>query len=414
MKKILVFLLALMTVLCFGAAQAEAVEPQPVYLDYTTIIDGGLIYYSGSIDGGESGVFVMNADGTDARMIYSGTADLLALSGSNLMIYQYDMETGDSSLALLMPDGMLIPLTESYSGTVIAADRRFYWGVGSCAEDGTDVQYYFGADEESAYNYYPMAVHEGYYYYLDWSEMSGSVYAEGTSQPMGAALCRMNLADQTVEPLSGLGTNFLGIDNGVLYYTRNNYWVATGDGGEVEVDEGLFCMPLDTLIETRLAAYPENENAVSSYSFVEDGVVYGMYSDFSTDTDGVYEIIRVQADGTALPSFPIDPNAWMSISCVENGVLYGAQSVISASEDDFIQQDSVVAINLEDGTFSQITDDALDMLFYSEADPAVAAAEGRIFFSTYDMERWAVSLKSMNPDGSDLKLLAYGVSYAEG
>jgi len=30
------------------------------------------------------------------------------------------------------------------------------------------------------------------------------------------------------------------------------------------------------------------------------------------------------------------------------------------------------------------------------------------------MERWSVCLKSMNIDGSDLRLLAHGVSFAEG
>jgi len=414
MKKFWILILSLLMFMSFSAVSAESIEPTPVYLDSTTIIDGSLIYYSGSIDGGERGVYVMNTDGSDPRRISDVTADLLALSGSNLMIYQYDLETGDSSLAILKPDGKLIPLTESYGGTVIAADRRFYWGAGSCAEDGTDVQHYFDSNETSAYNYYPMAVYDGYFYYLDWTEMSGLVYSEGSSQPMGAALCRMNLADQKTEVISGVGTTFLGIENNAVYYTRNNFWVATDDGSEYKVDEGLFCTPLDTLIETRLAAYPESDEKVSSYLFVQDGVVYGLYSDYSSDANGIYEIIRIQTDGTALPSLPLDPNAWTSLSCVEDGVLYGAQSVILASEDDFIQQDSIVAINLEDGSLTRIMDDALDMLFYSESDPAVAAAEGRIYFSSYDMERWSVSLKSMNPDGSDLKLLAYGVSYAEG
>lgn len=413
MKRFLTLMLALMLLCC--AASAETVETAPVYLDSSTIIDDNLIYYSGSVDGGESGVYVMNSDGSDARMISGVSASLLALSGSNLMIYQYDEESGDASLAVLMPDGTLIPLADSYSGSVIAADRRFYWGVGSCAEDGTDVQLYFDADEDSAYCYYPMAVDNGYLYYLDWTEMSGSVFSEGTNQPMGAALCRINLTDRSIDVISPLGTNFLGLENGAIYYTRNNYWVSNEDTiEEVQVDEGLFCAPLDTLTETRLAEYPDDENVAVSYNFVQDGVVYGMYTNFSSDENLVYEIIRVQSDGTQLPAIALDQNAWTSISCVHDGLIYGAQSIVSSSEDDFIQNDSIAVIDPESGALQALNADSIDMLFYSESDPAVAVANGRIYFSSYDMERWALSLKSMNLDGSDLKLLAHGISYAEG
>ena len=38
----------------------------------------------------------------------------------------------------------------------------------------------------------------------------------------------------------------------------------------------------------------------------------------------------------------------------------------------------------------------------------------RVYFTAYDMERWSVCLKSMKLDGSDLTLLAHGVSFAEG
>lgn len=417
MKKLIALALAVLMMLSSFGALAESAVSQPVYLDYTTIIDGSLVYYSGSIDGGERGVYVMNSDGSDPRLISSVTADLLALSGSNLLVYQYDLDSGDASLAVLLPDGTLNALDAEYGGTAIAAGGRFYWGAGSCADDGSDVQIYFTGDDVNYYDYFALTVHGGYLYYLDWSEMSGSVFSEGWTQPMGAALCRMDLADQAKEVISGVGTRFLGIEDNLIYYTRDNFWRETEDGsssGEYEVDQGLFCADLDTLNETRLASYPESVSVVDSYVLVKDGVVYGMHSDYAANDDGAYSIIRVQKDGSRLEDLPMNPEAWRTLSCVENGTLYVSECNIIASEDDFIQQDYIIAINLADGSETILNPDSIDMLFYSESDPAVKVVGGRVYFSAYDMERWSVCLKSMNIDGSDLKLLAHGVSFAEG
>jgi len=99
---------------------------------------------------------------------------------------------------------------------------------------------------------------------------------------------------------------------------------------------------------------------------------------------------------------------------VFDGVVYLACSTFTVTEDDFIQTDCIVALNPETAVQTALNSDSIDMLFYSESDPAVKVSGGRIYFSAYDMERWALCLKSMNLDGSDLKLLAYGLSYAEG
>ena len=416
LKKWMIFALAALMLLTAVCASAEETAQAPVQLDYSTIIDGEQIYYSGSIDGGERGVFTMNADGSDPVRISGVTADLLALSGDHLLIYQYDLETGDSTAAVLNANGTCTPLAIEYGGKAIAADGRFYWGMGSCAADGSDIQIYFTGDAVNAYEYYPLAVHEGYYYYLDWSEMSGMVYAEGTSQPMGASLCRMKLADQTHEVISPLGTRFIAIENGLIYYTRDNYWCETPDGAssEVVVDQGLFAADVATLTETRLAEYPTDANAVDSYMLVRDGVVYGMHSDYASEDADAFCVIRVASDGTKLDSLPVSPDAWRTLSCVENGVLYVAECNIISSEDDFIQKDSIIAVNLSDGSETVLNPETIDMLFYSESDPAVKVVGDRIYFTAYDMERWSVCLKSMKLDGSDLTLLAHGVSFAEG
>lgn len=416
MKKLITLALAALMLLFSFGAMAEETAAAPVVLDYTTIIDGDRLYYSGSIDGGECGVYVMNADGTDPVRISGITADLLALSGDSLLVYQYDLETGDSTVAVLQRDGSLVPLDAEYVGRSLSADGRFFWGAGSCAADGSDVQIYFTGDAVDPYDYYPLAVNGGYYYYLDWSEMSGLVYAEGASQPMGAALCRMSLTDQTHEVISPLGTRFIAIENDRIYYTRDNYWCERPDGtsSEVEVDQGLFAADLTTLAETRLAEYPADLTAVDSYMLVKDGVVYGLHSDYASEAADAFSILRVNSDGTQLAPLPISPDVWRTLSCVENGVLYAAECNFVASEDDFIQQDYIIAIDLADGSETILNPDTIDMLFYSESDPAVRVVNGRVYFTVYDMERWSVCLKSMNIDGSDLTLLAHGVSYAEG
>lgn len=417
MKKLLTFLTALLILILpiVGAAAEQTVPAAPVFLDNSAIIHGDLLYYSGSVDGGEQGVFVMNADGSDARRIAAIDASLLALSGSNLLVYHYD-EMGDASVAVLRADGTMVNLGDNFGGTAIAANRRFYWGFSSCAEDGSDLQTYFDPNTSAAYDYHPMAVHGDYLYYLDWSEMGEVVYAEGGGQPMGAALCRLNLVDRSVETVSPLGTRFLGIEDNLIYYARDNFWYETEDGmnsAEYKVDQGLFCADLSTLSEKRLASYPTANTVIDSYKLVENGIVYGLSYDYSTE-DGATTLLRVTKDGTRLPDVPLTGGSYFSLNCVENGVVYLACSTFTVTEDDFIQTDCIVALNPETAVQTALNSDSIDMLFYSESDPAVKVSGGRIYFSAYDMERWALCLKSMNLDGSDLKLLAYGLSYAEG
>lgn len=420
MKKFLMILLAAVMLLCPLSAFAQSVqsEPaQPVYLDSTTIIDGDLLYYSGSIDGGEIGVYVMNADGSDPKKLSDISAELLAISDSNLLVYHYDMDTGDASLAVLKPDGELTMLDASYGGSAIAAQGRFFWGSGSCAADGSDVQIYFDLLTTNYYDYYPLTVYGDCLYYLDWSEVSDVVYNEGYSQPMGAKLCRINLNDRSIEVISGAGTRYVGLENNTVYYTRDNYWCESEDGYtsyECKVDEGLFCADLDTLAEKRLASYPEKEEVVDSYTMIEDGVIYGTHSDYSVEDNFDFRIIRIQTDGTRLEDLTMDSGSWATLSAVADGILYITESTITTTEDDFIQLDRIIAIDSETMEQTVLNPESLDMLFYSESDPAVCVAGERIYYTSYDMERWSVCLKCMNLDGSDVKLIAHGYSFAEG
>lgn len=414
MKKVLIMLI---TLLLLGSVCASAgASAESVVLDNSTIISETQLFYSGSVDGGESGIFVMNTDGSDPKLLTDLSANLLAESNGNLLIYMHESEDVNAPMAVLRADGTIQPLEGVNSGTAIAADGRFYWGAGSCAEDGSDLTFYFSGDNVNQYDYYPMAVEGGYLYYLDWSEMSGLVFSEGSAQPQGAALCRMNLADLSCEVISSVGTNYLGLENGKIFYTRTNFWKMDDayEPVEVAVEQGLFAFDLASLTETRLAEYPADTNAVDSYAFMQDGVIYGMHSAFSENADGDYRILRIQTDGTELDSIPVSKDSWITLSCVNQGILYVSECYIESSDDDFIQKDRIIAMDLNSGAQTVLNPDSIDMLFYSESDPAVAVTGGRIYYSAYDMERWSVCLKSMNIDGSDLRLLAHGVSFAEG
>lgn len=416
MKKILSILLTLLFL--NGAwATANAASAESVVLDSSAIIAGEKLYYSGSVDGGESGVFMMNADGSDPERISESLAGLLAESNGNLLIYMYESDDVHTSLAVLRADGTLQPLEGIDDNTVIAADGRFFWGAGSCAEDGSDLQIYFSGDNINQYDYYPLVVNDGFLYYMDWSEMSGLVFFEGVDQPQGAALCRMRLTDRSCEVISGVGTHYLGIEDGKIFYTRTNFWKMNDsyDAVEVAVDEGLFSADLVDLSETCLAKYPDDSsNEIDSYSFVKNGVIYGMRSVFSEDGTDVYSVLRIRTDGTELDDVVLSGNAWGVLHCVKDDVLYLSECHIESNEDDFIQKDRIISVNLSNNVQTVLNPDSIDMLFYSEGDPAVAVVGSRIYYSAYDMERWAISLKSMNVDGSDLRLLAYGVSSAEG
>ena len=146
---------------------------------------------------------------------------------------------------------------------------------------------------------------------------------------------------------------------------------------------------------------------------VENGIVYGMHYDYSSE-ESATSLLRVTKDGTALDAIPLTNGSWFALSCVQDGTVYLTASTFITTEDDFIQNDSIIVLDPETLSQTSLTPDSMDRLFFSESDPAVKVSGDKIYFSAYDMERWALCLKSMNLDGTDIKLLAYGLSYAEG
>ena len=111
---------------------------------------------------------------------------LLAAEGGNLLAISFSEEDGGYAVLVLNAMGEKTVVYDGYVMSAIVSDGRFYWGVGSCALDGSDVRLLID-DEDHSYNYCPAAVSGEWYFYLDWAENSETAFYEGTDYPPGGA-----------------------------------------------------------------------------------------------------------------------------------------------------------------------------------------------------------------------------------
>lgn len=393
---------------------ASALAEGALVISGSAMIDGDTVYYSGSIDSVETGVYRMTSTGAGASRIYEGMMSLLEAENGNLLAVSYEEPDSEYALVVMNSLGERTIVSRGYVDHAIAADGRFYWGVGSCNIDGSDARVLID-DEEHSYNYYPLAVQDGMYYYLDWAENSESVFFEGVGAPVGAQLCRMELKSGAITVLAGYGTGFLGIQDGYVYYTRNPFWLydsETGETYEVNVNGGVYRTDLETLATDQLAEFPDNERISLDYRLMEDGIIYGVYSDYSSDSSSI-EIVRMKTDGTALPEISLD-NQMPALHGIADGVLYASVCSIEYSGDDYVQRDLLYGIHLDDGTVSLISTPASDLFYFSESGPTIGVTNGRIYMIVNDMDACAISLKSCALDGSDWQTLARGYTLAAG
>jgi hypothetical protein len=408
LKKITALIAALMLICVPALAEGALV------MSGNAIIDGDTVYYSGSIDSVETGVYRMTSTGTGVSRLYDSVMTLLEADNGNVLAVSFDEPDSEYALVVLNALGEKTIVSEDYVDHAIAADGRFYWGVGSCNTDGSDVCTLID-DKEHSYNYYPLTVQDGMYYYLDWAEDSESVFFEGTGEPVGARLCRMELKSGAVTELASYGASYLGIEDGYIYYTRNPYWLydsETGETYEVSVNGGVYRTNLETLVTDRLVEFPDDESVSLDYSLMVDGVIYGVSTYYSEESVNS-EIVRMKTDGTALSSISLDNQA-PTLHGVSDGVLYASLCSIEYSGDDYVQRDLLYGIHLDDGTVSLISTPASDLFYFTESLPDIGVAGDRIYMIVDDMDACAISLKSCALDGSDWQTLARGESLAAG
>lgn len=385
-----------------GYAIGETSEsPEAFVLNSSVIIDGQMIYYAGEPEGEGHGVYAMYADGSDRIKLADIKATLKAASNGNLLLWHYD-DNGYAALEVLRMDGSLEPVGYG-NAHAIAKDGRFYFGGSSVAEDGSDHQWLLSSDPEYHDNYYPVDVADGYLYYLDAN--GGSVaYTEGNALPSGdVELNRLNLETGEIELLSGAGTCYLGIEGGALYYTREDFEIydyESDNAFTLEVDEGLYSMRLDAPAETKIAELSDDPLIFEYYMFIEDGVVYGEYSDYNPD-EAIYKVLRRKVNGGELPALELDAED-TGVLCAADGVLYGIQTNIIEYDDCYAYEEYLVMYDLAGDSVMRIAMDENEALTYTEVRPRIAVENGRIYFCVQDTTNGAEALKSAALNGDDV------------
>ena len=168
MKKYIAALIAVM-LLISGSAVAENL------FSGVALIEEKEIYYSGSVDGENLGVYILEKDGS-AWQIYDTDAMLLEESDSSILLMDYITEQA----ILLSKEGTVLAQVSGYYGTAIEDDDWFYLGNIALSEDGRQQKVMFEVSAEELYYVTPVCVEEGYLYYIDEREYGPSTFGEGS------------------------------------------------------------------------------------------------------------------------------------------------------------------------------------------------------------------------------------------
>jgi len=389
-----------------GTASGDNGEQKAIVLNDSVIFEGDQIYYAGSVAGEGKGIYVMNLDGSNRHMISDISATLEAVSNGNLLVWHYDYENSYGALEVLRNDGTRETVAYDYNGHAIAHNGRFYYGGSSVAEDGYDHQWVLKSDPEYHDCYWPLQVEDGYLYYLD-SYSGVMAYSESSVLPVGVEMGRLNLMTGQIELVSGVGTRFIGIEDGSAYYTRESFYTYSADGEEfeVEVDDGLYHMNLEVLAETRLADISEDELVFYNYRILSDDVIYGERYDCRNDPNGEGSIIGVTAGGNMIQPVTLDEGKSMSGSYVENGVYFGTGWNGYESPDGYYSRDFIMSVDLNTGEIVENELPQDEAVNYGELIPKIAVIDGKIFYYICDWSDETYSLKVMNLDGSDVRTL---------
>lgn len=379
-------------------------EQTPHTLNASVIIDTDQIYYSGILNG-EEGIFAMNPDGSNPRRISDMKAVLKAASDGNLLVWHYDYD-GYGALEVLRSDGTLE--TVGYSNNYgIAAGGRFYFGGSSVAEDGYDHQWVLSSDPEYHDNYYPLVVFHGYLYYLDTNVVSGHLYGEDSMLPPGAAISRLELETGYIDPVTPIGTRYIGYDDGRIYYQLEDVYTYDENYEEntIEVDEGLYYVDLIELERTRLAGTGDGETVFDNYRLVKDGVVYGDRFSYQDNEDGSCSVVMVQGDGEMLSPVPLHPGERIEGFYAADGKYYGIGSIDYEDANGYYSVEALTEVDVYTGEIKVTELDKNEMLCYTDGLPQIAVLDGYMYFYVQNINDGSESLKVMDLDGGSIRTL---------
>lgn len=397
MKKMTAALLAAL-MLC---APALAMEN----LSGNALVGPGLVYYAGSLDGSTQGVFVMDADGSNAQMLFAGSATLLAGNDQSVLIQEYGADSGES-MVLLGRDGSELYRMGLAVGSAIEAEGRYFAGPYMLwLEDGEGCERTcIPVEDEQRWQIDPVAIQGETLYYLDSTRYAGVNIEGGASV---GKLMKIDLTTGETARVSPEGTAFLGLWEGRAVYSRDDFFIYDDDDTvQVEAGAGLYLEGADGAQEVLLAQTGQSPDQSVYYSRVMDGVVYGMAVDYSQDPPTA-AIKRVTTAGEALPDIQVPAG---DIAAARDGQLYLCCSNFD-EEGGFAQADLLIRADAQSGQWTQLNQARQEALCYSEARPRLAVADGWIYYLDFDMERSAVRLCRVNAEGGDHSLLAQGYSW---
>lgn len=396
MKRALgIVLVLIIGVLTMGTALADGAS-----IDNAYILEDA-VYYAGSIDGETVAVYRMGPKGADPQKIVDGDYALLAVSNGNLLLQDWEAE----ELVIVDANGAELYRKTGNATQAVAANGWFYLGASALSEDGAQEKTFVNVSGNDVWQILPATATDSHYYYLDRREYGEQLVEYSNC----SALYRASLADGAIEEISPPGTNFIGLDEQFIYYTRQTFFYydeASDDAINADVNQGLFKYAIDGSGETKLADSGElSENLFTSYKFLDDGVLYGMRWDFGSD-EVQKTLLRTAVSGEALPELPIEEDA---LHGVKNGRLIVSKYVFIEDPDAYHQADQLAAIDLQTNART-VLNTMGQVLYFTESDPFVAVVGDRAYYMSYDETTYATGLYVANLDGSGASLLAQGVS----
>ncbi len=397
MKRVLGLILALAL---FAAPSAMAWEAIPG----TALIEENRIIYSGSVDGKERGVFLLSSDGNPVRL-YEYDASVEAASDGYVLVRDY--EADPACLIVIGEDGRKIGRVADNGGGAMAEDGAFYVGnVRLRIEGGALIsEPWLHVDAGAEWAITPVEVEDGFVYYQDFSKYAQAIVDSGDAAC--AALYRLNIKTGEKQLISAEGTTLLDADDDHLIYTRADFAIMDGDDVVlVDTKPGLYRARPDGSDETLLDEMKDTEKSFIKFSLVDDGVVYGQFTQYDEEWNLKDALIkRVKLDGTALEDIAIPSG---TLALVDDGALYTTQYIDGEENGEYVQRDGIFEVNLKSGAVKQINEGARDALYFSETDPVLVKEDGTLYYLSFDSDTNAIALKAIDANGQNARVIAKG------
>ena len=257
----------------------------------------------------------------------------------------------------------------------------------------------------------PLKAEEGYLYFLDAREYGPDTFSdEGI---VSGSLCRVPLTGGEIEVLSGPGIRVIGWEEGRIFYTKESFWYDIGEESQqMPVEEGLYRCDANGENEVKLASLETgSQNAHYVFRHMDDGVIYGVYYDYSLETGETSAVLkRVTAWGEALADIAI-PDA--TLCAADDGKLVFAQYYADETETGaYAQADKILLLDTGDGSIRTLNDERSDILFFTEGEPSMYLDEDALYWVGYNTRLAAMEFYCMNLEDGTVLLLANGYSWA--